>query len=86
MPTLRIPRTIAFLLVAFAFQLLLSARCSAQAALFMEEPYGFFGTVNPTGHGSVFCARLRRDADKIAPLPAGRDGCGDLPLQRCERL
>lgn len=58
MPTLRNSRTIAFLLVAFAFQLLFSARCSAQAALLMEEPYGFFGTVNPTGHTAVYFARI----------------------------
>src|SRR5579859_3624968 len=58
MPTLRIPRTIAFLLVAFAFHQLFSARCSAQAALLMEEPYGFFGTVNPTGHTAVYFAHI----------------------------
>ena len=54
MPSLRTPRIIAFTLVAFAFQLLFSARCPAQAALLMEEPYGFFGTVNPTGHTAIY--------------------------------
>jgi hypothetical protein len=29
-------------------------RCHAQAALLMEEPYGFFGTVNPTGHTAIY--------------------------------
>jgi hypothetical protein len=58
MPSMRAPRTFAFVLVAFAFQLLLSARCPAQAALFMEEPYGFFGTVNPTGHTAIYFARV----------------------------
>lgn len=58
MPTMRAPRTFAFILVALAFQLMLSARCSAQAALLMEEPYGFFGTVNPTGHTAVYFAHI----------------------------
>jgi hypothetical protein len=30
----------------------------AQAALFMEEPYGFFGTLNPTGHIAIYFGRI----------------------------
>jgi hypothetical protein len=30
----------------------------AQAALLMEEPYGFFGQVNPTGHNALYLARI----------------------------
>lgn len=45
-----------------------SVRCNAQAALLMEEPYGFYGAINPTGHNAIYlekvCAespiRLRR--------------------------
>jgi len=33
----------------------------AQAALFMEEPYGFFGTINPTGHDAIYLARICAD-------------------------
>lgn len=29
-------------------------RCKAQAALLMEEPYGFFGALNPTGHNAIY--------------------------------
>lgn len=58
MPPMRAPRTFAFILMAFAFQLMLSALCPAQAALLMEEPYGFFGTVNPTGHTAVYFAHI----------------------------
>ena len=40
----------------------LLAGCSmalhAQAALLLEEPYGFFGTVNPTGHNAIYFARI----------------------------
>ena len=44
--------------------------CRAQAALLMEEPYGFFGTVNPTGHTAVYFERI----------------CAETPvkLRRCE--
>ena len=34
------------------------ARCAAQAALLMEEPYGFFGTLNPTGHNAIYLERV----------------------------
>jgi hypothetical protein len=47
-------RTVAFALMAFALLSLVSARGHAQAALLMEEPYGFFGTVNPTGHTAIY--------------------------------
>jgi hypothetical protein len=42
----------------------------AQAALLMEEPYGFFGTMNPTGHTAIYFARI----------------CAETPvkLRRCE--
>jgi len=67
---MRTPRTIAFIVTAFACMMLLPVRCSAQAALLMEEPYGFFGTLNPTGHNAVYFARI----------------CAETPttLRRCE--
>lgn len=34
------------------------ARCSAQVALLMEEPYGFFGALNPTGHNAIYFERI----------------------------
>jgi hypothetical protein len=42
----------------------------AQAALLMEEPYGFFGSVNPTGHNAIYFERI----------------CAETPvrLRRCE--
>jgi len=30
----------------------------AQAALLMEEPYGFFGAINPTGHNAIYFQRI----------------------------
>jgi hypothetical protein len=32
--------------------------CRAQAALLLEEPYGFFGVLNPTGHNAIYLARV----------------------------
>jgi hypothetical protein len=34
------------------------AQGRAQAALLMEEPYGFFGSVNPTGHNAIYFERI----------------------------
>lgn len=47
---------VAFIAVAFFPQL-----CRPQAALLMEEPYGFFGTINPTGHTAVYFERICAD-------------------------
>jgi len=33
-------------------------RSQAQGALLMEEPYGFFGALNPTGHNAVYLAQV----------------------------
>lgn len=69
MPSMRTTRTIAFVLVAFL--LMFSAtRGHGQAALLMEEPYGFFGTMNPTGHTAIYFAHI----------------CAETPttLRRCE--
>jgi hypothetical protein len=66
---MRSPRKVAFILVAFSY-MILAARCHAQAALLMEEPYGFFGAVNPTGHTAIYFAHI----------------CAETPtqLRRCE--
>jgi len=48
-------------IVPFVFILLGAFCCShghAQAALLMEEPYGIFGTLNPTGHNAIYVFAL----------------------------
>ena len=44
----------------FIFLLILVSRVGAhgQAALLMEEPYGFFGAFNPTGHNAIYFSRI----------------------------
>ncbi len=58
MPFTCTPRAIAFALVALLNFSFFCARSHAQAALLMEEPYGFFGAVNPTGHTAVYFERI----------------------------
>ena len=48
---------------SFLFVLILAATLygtpgHAQSALLMEEPYGFFGAVNPTGHNAIYFERI----------------------------
>lgn len=67
---MRALRTVALALVALALLLLTCPHCPAQAALLLEEPYGFFGAINPTGHTAIYFDRI----------------CADTPvtLRRCE--
>jgi hypothetical protein len=57
MPNSRRRRTLILVLgLCTIFGLL--PRAHAQAALFMEEPYGVFGVLNPTGHTAVYFAHI----------------------------
>jgi hypothetical protein len=60
--------------MAFAILAFSPARCRAQAALLMEEPYGFFGTVNPTGHNAVYFQRICAET----PVKLRRCQAGEL--------
>ncbi|HXS77690.1 MAG TPA: hypothetical protein VN753_16025 [Terracidiphilus sp.] len=55
---MRTPRRIALILSVLAFVLVSTQRSKGQAALLLEEPYGFFGTLNPTGHTAIYFARI----------------------------
>jgi hypothetical protein len=63
-------RITALFFILLAICLFGSARSHAQAALLIEQPYGFFGTVNPTGHNAIYFERI----------------CAETPvkLRRCE--
>ena len=56
MPMMRKGNMTIFALIALAA--CLSSICHAQAALLMEEPYGFFGALNPTGHNAIYLERV----------------------------
>jgi hypothetical protein len=50
--------TPAFALIALAVSALFPVVGRAQAALLMEQPYGFFGSINPTGHNALYFDRI----------------------------
>jgi hypothetical protein len=52
----RFARIVAFALIAAA--IFYSPRARAQAALLLEQPYGIYGLVNPTGHNAVYFQRI----------------------------
>ena len=58
MPPMRSPRKAAFALMALWLLTGAGTFCHAQAALLMEEPYGFFGALNPTGHTAIYFERI----------------------------
>jgi hypothetical protein len=55
---MRAARRIVFVLTGLALLLIASTCSQGQAALLLEEPYGFFGTLNPTGHTAIYFARI----------------------------
>lgn len=63
-------RTTVLSLILLAFGASNATRLHGQATLLLEEPYGFFGLVNPTGHTAIYFGRI----------------CAETPvkLRRCE--
>lgn len=70
-------------LVTWAALFLIPSLGHAQAALLLEQPYGFFGIINPTGHNAIYfervCAetpvKLRRcHADELGSVIARYQG------------
>ncbi len=60
--------------VIAALATLACSRCQAQAALLLEEPYGFFGLINPTGHTAIYFEHICADS----PVKLRRCGPGEL--------
>ena len=72
---MRTNRTVAFGGLAFIMLALAGSEIRAQAALLVEEPYGFFGTVNPTGHNALYFARICAETPvKVRRCEAGEMG------------
>lgn len=52
-------RRVGILALSLLWMAMVSApKCAAQGALLMEEPYGFFGSLNPTGHNAIYLSRV----------------------------
>jgi hypothetical protein len=63
--------------IAFALIFLAAFGClvsRAQAALLMEEPYGFFGILTPTGHDAIYFERICAES----PTQLRRCGPGEM--------
>ena len=67
-------RTTIPILLALAVLALCASRSRAQAALLMEEPYGFFGALNPTGHAAIYFDRICAET----PVRLRRCAAGEL--------
>jgi len=55
------PRLIGACLLALA----IPVRAHADAALLLEEPYGMFGSMNPTGHAAIYLSRVCADSPTV---------------------
>ena len=63
-----------FLLV-FAFLASFCAYARADAALLLEEPFGEFGALNPTGHAAIYLTRICADTPtRLRLCHEGEDG------------
>jgi hypothetical protein len=72
---MRSRRAVLFFLTALALLLPACRRSDAQAALLMEEPFGFFGFLNPTGHDAVYFQRICAETPvKLRRCAAGETG------------
>ncbi|MGA2536809.1 MAG: hypothetical protein ABSF53_12385 [Terracidiphilus sp.] len=62
-------------LAAMASFTLSAQWAQAQAALLLEEPYGFFGTMNPTGHTAIYFEHICAESPvKLRPCEPGEPG------------
>jgi hypothetical protein len=73
-----------FFAVAALFLLAVPPRARASAALLMEEPYGAFGAMNPTGHAAVYLNHICADSPtKLRPC---RDGEYGVVISRYHKI
>jgi hypothetical protein len=61
LPLQRAVRTAVRCLIGI-FPLVVAPCLFAQAALLLEQPYGVFGTLNPTGHAAIYLERVCADS------------------------
>jgi hypothetical protein len=61
--------------LSFVLLQLAAPRLMGQAALLMEQPYGVFGTLNPTGHAAVYLEHVCADSPvQVRLCRAGETG------------
>jgi hypothetical protein len=62
------------LLLAVAGVFVCQVMARSDATLFVQEPYGLFGAINPTGHASVYLSRVCAET----PVVLKRCGAGEF--------
>jgi hypothetical protein len=72
------------ILFVFACAMFACSSARADAALLVEEPFGDFGAMNPTGHAAIFLNRVC--ADTPTHLRPCRDGEVGVVLSRYHRV
>src|SRR3984885_805966 len=72
------------LAIAALFLLAIPHRAQASAALLMEEPYGAFGAMNPTGHAAVYLNHVCADSPIV--LRPCRDGEFGVVISRYHKI
>ena len=72
------------LVLAAFFLLATSHRAQASAALLMEEPYGAFGAMNPTGHAAVYLNHVCADSPTV--LRPCHDGEFGVVISRYHKI
>jgi len=61
--------------ICFFLLLLTAPHLFAQAALLLEQPFGVFGTLNPTGHAALYLERVCADSPvRLRPCEPGENG------------
>ena len=73
-PVYAVARFLCFVLLLF-FVLRSSVPAQAQAALLLEEPYGVFGHLNPTGHAALYLSHVCAETPvKLRMCAPGENG------------
>jgi len=73
-----------FLFGAIAMVFCLLSQARADAVLLLEEPYGRFGSFNPTGHAAVFLTNVCADSPThLRPCEPGESG---VVISRYDRI
>lgn len=71
-------------LVVLIFLAVLRASAHAEVSLLLEEPFGHFGSVNPTGHAAIYLNHVCSDSP--THLRACREGETGVVLSRYHRI
>jgi hypothetical protein len=75
MPFMRDRCKFVLALLAISLFSLVCPCCRAQAALLLEEPYGFFGALNPTGHTAIYFEHICAETPvRLRPCQPGELG------------